>query len=968
MDTSLEICSTERLWLPTMGARPMSKQIHVAGDVCLDVLGISMPAPVLNDGKADNWRQTGETRTHFRLGGALLLAHFVDEAAEGSEVHGPRPCLPDELSQDRTKQHLLNTEGFLKVAERLTRKEVVHSLIHLYRFPAKPGDKENTKLRIQSTNGFAGPTLEDGEPSLKILPPDEGAGPVDVLVLDDTGNRFRRAPDQWPALIMQSQEGPAPLIVHKLHRPLPATTFSADEPSSAHGNDLLWQALVKHHAEHRMVVVSVDDLRDVEAPISRGLSWERTALDLVWQLLNVESFEPLRDCPHLIVRLGLDGALYWRCTKTKNGHDYHAWIIYNPAGIEGTGENSCDGKMVAYGSVFTAALVSYLVPLATTGLQDSAAEGEDKSLPNNAVIEGIKAGLLASHRLLQMGFGGEADNPKFPGSDLFAARKEKEIVFACQPVPIIRGADTPDRGYWRLLDSIFSGKTEMLHRAVALTARNAKAADADDEKALEFLAQAPIAVFAKALRTYDRHEIESYRALYSLMFDYTRQRNPLRPLNVAIFGPPGAGKSFGVKKVAEALAEAGGSREMKTLTFNLSQYQSADELAAAFHLVRDVVLHGKIPLVFFDEFDTALNGNKLGWLRYFLSPMQDAEFMDRGTPHPIGQSIFVFAGGTCGSYEEFAKPSNTEGDDEVAVKRREDFKGAKGPDFLSRLRGTLDIPGLDLNQEFDAYGPTEAFPCESAILLRRAGILSFQLGEKFPHLKDASKAFRISPGVVRALLHLPQFEHGNRSFEALLDMSHVSGSRQFTPSLLPASGHTGLHANATHLSQLIATEQPFCLEDRTKIAKEIHKHYLEQRKAKNEYKADKDSHQPWEKLNPKFIVSNEAQADDIPRKLRRAGLWFRKQTGVSSGTVAGLPLSDDQIKKIAREEHDRWVAKERSKGVVHGAGEPDAPLTHLCIMKWDDPSFPSEEKEKDLDAIRAMPRYLAAAQYEIVKV
>jgi hypothetical protein len=939
----------------------MKKQIHVAGDVCLDVLGISMPPPVLKSGQTHNWRQTGETRTHFRLGGALLLAEFIKVAVEEADVHGPRPRLPDALAQGRSNDQPLSSAEFLDVAERLTRKEVVHSLIQLSHFPTKPGDKDADTLRIQRTHGFSGPS-DNGEPSLEILPPDAGTELVDVLVLDDTGNRFRRTPAQWPTMIKEPKPGHEPLIVHKLHRPLPTKSSDADESSSSTGNDsLLWRNLAEHHAERRIVVVSVDDLRHAEAPISRGLSWERTALDLVWQLLNVVSFEPLRTCPHLIVRLGLDGALYWQCAKGAGdgGGDYRAWLFYNPSGIEGASEDSCDGKMVAYGSVFTAALIRHLAAQSPTSVLDQGKDDADKPIPPIGIDAGIRAGLLASHRLLQMGFGKMADKPDYPGKELFLPRGDKDAFFTCQPVPIIRDADTPDRGYWRLLDSIFSGKTGLLHRAVALTAKNAKPADAEDAKAAELLAQAPIAVFAKALRTYDRHEMESYRALYSLMFDYTRQSCPPRPLSVAVFGPPGAGKSFGVKMVAKALAETGGSRPMETLTFNLSQYQSADELAAAFHLVRDVVLRGKIPLVFFDEFDTALDGKPLGWLRYFLSPMQDAEFMDRGAPHPIGQSIFVFAGGTSGSYAEFAKPFHDKDDD---------FKKAKGPDFLSRLRGTLDIPGLDLNPSFDAYGPTEAFPCEAAILLRRAGILAFQLGEKFPHLRDAGKALRVSPGVVRALLHLPQFEHGNRSFEALLDMSHLSGAREFTPSMLPASGHTDLHANASHLSQLIATEQPFSAQDRTKIAQAIHEHYVEQRKAKNEYKADKASHQPWEKLEPRFVASNEFQADDIPRKLRRAGLWIRKQTGVSSGNASALPLSNDQIEKLAREEHDRWVATERSKGVVYGTTSDKVPHTHKCILPWVDAVFPPEEKEKDLDAIRAIPRYLAAANYEVVKM
>ena len=34
--------------------------------------------------------------------------------------------------------------------------------------------------------------------------------------------------------------------------------------------------------------------------------------------------------------------------------------------------------------------------------------------------------------------------------------------------------------------------------------------------------------------------------------------------------------------------------------------------------MRDEALRGKIPLVFWDEFDSSLEGMPLGWLRYFL--------------------------------------------------------------------------------------------------------------------------------------------------------------------------------------------------------------------------------------------------------------------------------------------------------------------------------------------------------------
>ena len=52
-------------------------------------------------------------------------------------------------------------------------------------------------------------------------------------------------------------------------------------------------------------------------------------------------------------------------------------------------------------------------------------------------------------------------------------------------------------------------------------------------------------------------------------------------------------------------------------------------------------------------------------------------------------------------------------------------------------------------------------------------------------VRIADNSLKISPPVIRALLHLPKFEHDNRSFEALLDMSHLVGENKFTPFLLP---------------------------------------------------------------------------------------------------------------------------------------------------------------------------------------
>jgi hypothetical protein len=904
-------------------------RIAVAGDVCLDVVALPAPSTPAAAGKpTDNWRLTDETRTFFLPGGALLMEDMVRATVDGSGVvSGPRFEWPAALAPGKRPGGPLGGEELLALSPRLTRDEIVHSLLSLALYPAKPKSKD-TRIRVEHTHGFSGP--KDGDPQLRVLPPVSG-GVASVVVLDDTGNQFRRSPDDWPHEINSGTV--TPWIVHKLHRPLPGASANP-----------LWNTLREQHADRHVVIISIDDLRAADAPISRGLSWERTATDLVWQLLNVETFTALKDCDPLIVRLQVDGALCWTTSLDEDGKKIRsATLIYDPAGIEGSAEESCDGRMVGFGTAFVA------------GIAKAMANARDPKAAD--LIAGVKAGLTAARTLLSLGFGGEGEEPRYPCSALFGGSPGG--TFEAQAVPIIEGATTPDRGYWRLLDSVFANSPVGLQRAVDLKATGAAPASLEDTEADALLRKAPVASFAKALTTYDRSEIESYRALYRLMRDYVRARGAARPLSVAVFGPPGAGKSFGVKMVAKELAEAGAGREIENLTFNLSQYQTNDELAAAFHLVRDSALRGKVPLVFFDEFDTTLNGSPLGWLRYFLSPMQDAEFLDRGAPHPIGQAIFVFAGGTCSSHAEFARPFEERNEQFAA------FKKAKGPDFLSRLRATLDIPGLDLNAPFDAYGPTDKFPCAAAILLRRANILKFQLGDKAPHLKDATGALRVNKPVLRALLHVPQFAHGNRSFEALLDMSRLQ-DKQFMPSSLPATGHTNLHANAAHLAQLLAVTYPFSDDDREAIAKAIHADFVEERKARNEFDPAEPSHQRWDKLKASLQDDNFKQADDIPRKLRLMNRWLRKAAPGSHPQP--LPLDRAEVERFARMEHDRWAAAKRHDGYVWGRDKDASLRTHPCVIPWDDPRLTKKDKDKDRDAVEAIPRYLAAAGFEVIEV
>jgi hypothetical protein len=374
--------------------------------------------------------------------------------------------------------------------------------------------------------------------------------------------------------------------------------------------------------------------------------------------------------------------------------------------------------------------------------------------------------------------------------------------------------------------------------------------------------------------------------------------------------------------------------------------------------------------------------------------MQDGKFLDRGSPHPIGQAIFVFAGGTCVNFREFRQHP---GMDDT------EFRQRKGPDFLSRLRATLDIPSLNLPSAFtpdpdptrpgeplpqppdtyDPFGPIESLPCKSSILLRRASLLGFNLRQKAPCICCADGCLDVDLSVLRAMLFLPSFEHGNRSFEALLDMSHLAKAESFSPSLLPPPFQIPLHADAEHFGHLVGTQTPFSKEDQEAIAKAIHEAYLEERRRKNEYRPDKKkSHWEWDgvilsgedepvdELPERYKDSNKEQADDIPRKLLSMGLWLRKKpVGLPAGGGGGcgpLPVCVKAIEEAARQEHDRWVADQRTQGHVYGSAEDSALRTHPCMLPWYDGRLAKAEKDKDEEAVRRIPEFLAAADYEVI--
>ncbi len=906
----------------SLSSPSLPSPVVVAGDICLDVVGVPMPRPSSPDAVIPNWRLTGETRTHHLRGGALLLSRWVAEACEGRSVVGPVIPRPVDPSGTRAPDLPLSDEEL----PGLKRQDLVHSILEA----VADGDV----ARLARAHGYSGPDLGDPRlaPALPGDVPEAG-----LVVLDDTGNSFRHRRDLWPKAL--TTPGAKPWVVYKLHRPLPVSDVS--DPTFRDSNPL-WNEVCRRHGDRLIVIVDADDLRFAGAIVSRGLSWESTALDLVRELAGNATFASLHECRHLIVRFGLDGAVYRMNSGSRRLPE--AWLVYDPMGIEGGFLHGHlarrRGGMVGFGSAFVAAVAGRL---AAAEREAGGWATSDDAEPPSAIVDGIRCGLGAGRRLLELGFG-SIRAPAYPGRDLFAGTTRADFPFL--RIPAVTGGR--DAGVpWAILDTLLPAGASALEVAMDLVRTGRAAA----------LGAAPLGVFHD-LRTYDRAEIETYRAISHLLREYLERPAAKRPLSLAVFGPPGSGKSFAVSEVAESVR---GKTVIETLTFNVSQFGDPEELAAALHLVRDQGLRGVVPLVFFDEFDAALRGQKLGWLRYFLAPMQDGEFIDRGAAHPIGKAVFIFAGGTAGTYAEFIRPlpahrgsAPDSGAPAPKASRREDaqadaFRDCKGPDFVSRLRGHVDVPDI----------AHDRLPGSVAVLLRRALVLRFQLKTKAAAMMDPAGRVPIDTGVLRAFLQVSHPRHGVRSLVALLEMSSFSGRPSLDASCLPAPDQLTMHAPAQEFLGLARHPSPFG-NDVDRVARAIHEIYLKARRRDRTYDPKKRTHQRWDKLPEDVKESNRGQANQIPAQLLSIGLTFEERIGARG---AAIRLTARQVEPLARREHERWMAEKRREGWVYGPKRDDRRRIHDCLRPWEELGA---AREKDREAVRAIGRHLDAAGFRIV--
>ena len=262
------------------------------------------------------------------------------------------------------------------------------------------------------------------------------------------------------------------------------------------------------------------------------------------------------------------------------------------------------------------------------------------------------------------------------------------------------------------------------------------------------------------LRTTDPAEIEPVITLKNVMRSYVSRESFQRPLCLGVFGPPGSGKSFSVKEVARVISRRLENDPFEFFEFNLTQFDHPEQINSAIEPIRASVAKGKVPIVFWDEFDCRYDGHEFGYLRYFLPSMQDGVTYVRGNPYNIGRSIFAFAGGVKASWHQMERLLAPDDPAALALART-----LKIPDFMSRLRVVLDIDGIEIDDALLRSDCGEEDLEElRRILMKRAFIIAHQMDT---HWK---KAARKTSGLLLRLL-LARYKFGARSIEAVIEAS-----------------------------------------------------------------------------------------------------------------------------------------------------------------------------------------------------
>ncbi len=377
--------------------------------------------------------------------------------------------------------------------------------------------------------------------------------------------------------------------------------------------------------------------------------------------------------------------------------------------------------------------------------------------------------------------------------------------------------------------------------------------------------------------------------------------------------------------------------------------------------MRDSILAGKTPVVFWDEFDS----RDCFWLQYLLAPMQDGLFQEGQLTHSIGKCVFVFAGGTSRDFAHFGPPEEASPDEPEPQRRtRAEFVMAKGPDFKSRLAGFLDVLGPNPGQVYNdqkaaaALNPWEDDPTDVEFPVRRAVLLRALLGLV---KGDEGKALEIDRGLLTALLEIGHYRHGARSMEKLISQMRDRGGLPLRRASLPPDELLALYVDDVERFKALVRRPHRFLAQAERLAPIFHADW---RASLSPEGQRNPNNVPYEELTPEKQAANVAAAVRMPEILALAGFTLVEGEATKSEEADVVSFLDEHKETLAEAEHDGWADQQRLEGWAAGGVRNDEARIHDLLVPYADLS--EEEKQKDRRTVDDYTKYARSAGFKVV--
>jgi hypothetical protein len=569
--------------------------------------------------------------------------------------------------------------------------------------------------------------------------------------------------------------------------------------------------------EKTLAIVYGDHLRSgLDLAIARRISIERTAQDFLQELHTNPFLKELGKFEHLVVRFGLLSVVHSYRIKNRRFNR----LFFDPKDIyEPSYSTKVSGLVTGNQTLLLGNILRQLLVLTEE-------EKKNPYVVTERIGVGIKHGIRDCKERYDNGYGDqplealEFLNPKppnnakpaflpaaFTGQRIEVKDLEDEEILASgiadERIPIAHPA-------WSILAQ--SAEYKLVQAAENIVYNGINLAINHQNNNFNTI-WSPIGRFGenKEMIVLERYELESYRSVQLLMEEAMTPENK-SILSLAVFGPPGSGKSFVSRRIANS-ACAASNIKLSLETINLASISDSQQLTSkidnAFntYIKKTKINKGKGKLqfiIFFDEFDCSINDKNLGWLKSFLPMMQDGEFSPtynthekyENYPEELNQPILIFAGGTSHAYSHFSRQDSS-GDPEDKLR----FVQAKGPDFVSRLRGHIDILGPTKTSELD-----EGYVIRRAILLRTAFLNRFRQFKLISDDENTNLDKLLYKPLVRAMLTVSRYKHGARSMQAIIAMCGTLPGGRITAASMPPHTQLNMHVDANEFLKLIRAE------------------------------------------------------------------------------------------------------------------------------------------------------------------